>query len=217
MERVYKNTDEIMDKMKVVPVFDNSGLRLDVYLDGRKVGRIDKHNKEIRLKVKVADEKTADLPVYKGDKPFSISDAFYHYFGGSGKPVTVNSAEVDIGLKPADFTGYRGYPAYQDLVKSMYRKKGTLHVDTRIVKDIGGWAGNVTYRLKGTIKSTAYEWKFSGYIKPYDDEFNFEKKEWGERKRWAEVVTRMIGALPVGKDYDIKFEGKREVPDGGKW
>ncbi|MBI5468335.1 MAG: DUF2778 domain-containing protein [Deltaproteobacteria bacterium] len=59
MERVYRNTDEIMDKMKVVPVLDSSGLRLDVYLDGRKVGRIDKHNKEIRVNVKVADEEKA--------------------------------------------------------------------------------------------------------------------------------------------------------------
>lgn len=60
MKRVYKNTDEIIDNMKVFPVFDGSGLRLDVYLDGMMVGRIDKHNKEIRTTVKVAEDgKTA--------------------------------------------------------------------------------------------------------------------------------------------------------------
>jgi spore germination cell wall hydrolase CwlJ-like protein len=67
MERVYRNTDEIVDKMKVVPVFDRSGLSLDVYLDGRKVGRIDKHNKEIRVKVKVADEEKAALEETNSD------------------------------------------------------------------------------------------------------------------------------------------------------
>ncbi|NIR17921.1 MAG: lipid II-degrading bacteriocin [Desulfobacterales bacterium] len=217
MEKVYKNTDEITDKVKVVPVFDRNGLGLDVYLDGRKVGRIDKHNKEISTKVKVAEEEKAGLPVYRGEKPFSISDAFYHYFGGSGTPVFVDSAEVDIGLKPADFTGEDGYPAYQDLVKSMYRKNGTLDVDTRKKGYVGGWAGNVTYRLKGSIKSTTYEWRFSGYIKPFDDKFNFDSREWGERKKWAEIVTRMIGALPAGKVYDIRFKGRREVTDGGRW
>lgn len=212
MERVYKNIDEAKNNLKYVPVFDGSGAHFDVYLDGKKVGRFDKHNKEIRFKVKVAD-----IPAYKGKKPFTTADAFYHYFRGTGSAITVDSAEVDIGLKPADFTGSSDYPAYRDLVKSMYRKNGTLDVDTRIVKYIGGWAGKVTYHLKGTIKSTANEWKFSGYIKPYDDEFNFDKKPWGERQKWAEVVTRMIGALPAGKKYDINFEGKREVTDGEKW
>lgn len=215
MERVYKDTDEIVDKIEVVPHLDRRGLELDLYLDGRKVGRIDKHNKEVRTTVNIInEEKEAGLPVYTSDKPFTISDAFFHYFGGSGKPVTVDSSEVDIGLKPSDFTGYSDY---QDTVKSMYRINGTLGVDMKIVKDIGGWAGNVTYRLKGTIKSTTYEWEFDGYIKPFDDEFDFEKKKWGVRKYWAELVTRMIGALPAGSRYDIKFEGKREVTDGGKW
>ncbi len=213
MERVYKNIDEAKDNLKYVPVFDRSGVHLDVYLDGKKVGRIDKYNKEIRFKIKVAD-----LPAYTGKKPFTTADAFYHYFRGTGSAITVDFDEVDIGLKPADFTGYKGYPAYQDFVKSMYRKNGTLDVDTRIVKDIGsGWAGKVTYSLKGTIKSTAYEWKFSGYIGAYDDKFDFDKQPWGERQRWAEVVTRMIGALPAGKKYDIEFKGHRAVTDRGTW
>jgi hypothetical protein len=218
MERVYRNTDELMNQLKVVPVLDGGGLRLDVYLDGRKVGHIDKHNKQIRVRAKVADKgKETDLPAYTGNKPFSISDAFYHYFRGDGNVVTVDFDEVDIGLKPADFTGYGDYPAYQDLVKSMYRKNGALDVDTRIVKDIGGWAGNATYGLTGTITSTGYVWEFSGYIWLYDDEFNFDSKDWGVRKKWAEVVTRMIGALPAGKKYDIRYKGNRMVTDRGTW
>lgn len=61
MERTYKNTDEIMDYLEVIPVFESSGLRLDVYLDGRKVGRIDKHDKEIEVNVKVAEEDNSNV------------------------------------------------------------------------------------------------------------------------------------------------------------
>lgn len=67
MERVYKNTDEIMDKMKVIPVLDGSGLRLDVYLNGRKVGNIDKHNKEIITTVKIAGAEKTALEETNGD------------------------------------------------------------------------------------------------------------------------------------------------------
>lgn len=212
MERVYKNINEAKDNLKYVPVFDKSGVHLDVYLDNKKVGRIDRHNKEIRVKVKVAD-----IPAYKGDKPFSVSAAFYHYFRGSGKAVTVDFNEVDIGLKPSDFNARDGN--YLDLVKSMYRKNGTLAVDVKIAKDIGGWAGNVTYGLKGTIKSVAHKWKFDGYIGVYKDKdtFDFDEKKWGVRQKWAEVVTRMIGTLPAGKPHDIMFKGNRTVTDRGTW
>lgn len=55
MERVYKNTDEITDNVKAKLVLGGrSGWRLDIYLDGRKVGYLDKHNKEVGVKVQVA-------------------------------------------------------------------------------------------------------------------------------------------------------------------
>lgn len=212
MERVYKNTDEIMDYLNVVPVFDNSGLRLDLYLDGRKVGRIDKHTKEIELNVKVAGEGNKSiLNDYTDNESFSATDAFYHYFTGSGSAVTVDFAEIDIGLQPSDF------PNYQNLVRSMYRKHGTLKVDEKTSRDIGGWAGHITYRLKGTIMSNKYEWKFSGYIGAYDDKFDFDARSWGERAYWAEVVTMMLGVLPAGTPYAIRFEGNRAVTDGETW
>lgn len=56
MERVYKNIDEVRNYLEVVPVLDGYDLRLDVYLDGKQVGSIDRYNKEIRTKVNIAKE-----------------------------------------------------------------------------------------------------------------------------------------------------------------
>ncbi|MEK6589678.1 MAG: lipid II-degrading bacteriocin, partial [Nitrospinota bacterium] len=142
---------------------------------------------------------------------FSTFEAIYHYFLGGGSAVTVNFAEVDIGLQPKDF------PGYQTLIYSMYKKDGTLTVDKKTSKDIGGWAGHVTYRLKGVIKSNTCEWKFNGYIGAFNDPFNFDALPWGERAYWAELVTRLIGSLPIGQAYNIGFSGHRKVTDGGKW
>ncbi len=52
-----------MDYLKVVPMLDSSGLRMEVYLDGRKVGRIDRHNKEIITNVKIAEEEKSGAEV----------------------------------------------------------------------------------------------------------------------------------------------------------
>lgn len=130
---------------------------------------------------------------------------------GGGLEIRLNFSEVDIGLQPHDFRGY------SSMVKSMYKRNGTLSVDLRHVKDIGGWAGNQTYRLKGEIISDECEWSFSGYVGAYDNPFDFNSLPWGVRKYWKEVVTRLIGSVKGGQDYNISFRGNRPVYDGGKW
>lgn len=82
---------------------------------------------------------------------FSTTDAVLHYFTGSGSQVTVVFSEVDANLQPSDFDGYTL------AVQSMYKKEGTKDIDLRKSKDIGGWAGHLTYRLKGIIKSDKCE------------------------------------------------------------
>ena len=160
-----------------------------------------------------------NLFVYAGANPvgfsdprglFSTFDAVYHYFVGGGS-VSVNFAEVDAGLMPNDFPGYNAS------VKSMYRKEGTLSVDKKTSKDVGGWAGHITFRLNGKIQSNTCEWEFKGYIGAFNDKFDFNSMPWGARSYWKEIVTRMIGTLPIGAAYDINFSGNRQVTDGGLW
>jgi hypothetical protein len=118
---------------------------------------------------------------------------------------------VDIGLLPKDFPGYRS------VVESMRGKEATFEVDLRQARDIGGWAGHVTYRLKGLLASSEHVWSFIGYVGAYDDRFDFNAMPWGERDRLKEIVVRTIGALPTGQEYNIIFSGRREVSDGGRW
>jgi len=144
---------------------------------------------------------------------FSVTDAIIHYFIGEGE-VTLSFSEVDIGLQPSDFEGYTA------LVRSMYRREGTLDVDLRTVRDIGGWAGHQTYRLKGTITSCACNWTFSGSIGAYDNPFDFDALPWGTRDFEAELITRFIdfyGPHFGGRNYNITFMGHRAVSDGGAW
>lgn len=103
------------------------------------------------------------------------------------------------------------------MVQSMYKKQGSLSVDLRSSKDIGGWAGHITYRLKGEITSNTCNWKFEGYIGAFDDTFDFNAMPWGTRDYWKEIVTRIIGYLPGGQAYGIHFVGRRQVKDGGIW
>ncbi|HHT9114741.1 MAG TPA: tlde1 domain-containing protein [Candidatus Wunengus sp. YC65] len=99
MERTYKNTDEIMDYLKVVPVFDSSGLRLDVYLDGRKVGRIDEHTKEIALDVKVAEKENSNV-----NRTDSL-DSYWEYSQSTGQLTHVDN---QTGERTPAGTGYSG-------------------------------------------------------------------------------------------------------------
>ncbi len=142
---------------------------------------------------------------------FSTFGAVWHYFTGNGQTVNVNFSEVDIGLSPKDFQGYTS------LVQSMYKKQGTKPVDLRKSKDIGGWAGHTTYRLKGKITSDTCKWEFEGYIGAFDDTFDFNSMPWGTRDYWKEIVTRLIGYIPGGQTYDIHYAGRRQVKDGGTW
>lgn len=66
-----------MDDLNIVPEFGKTGLRLDVFLDGGKVGRIDKYDKEIRTTVKLVTEADSnmeqDLPYDQNWGPINCS------------------------------------------------------------------------------------------------------------------------------------------------
>lgn len=99
MERTYKNTDEIMDYLEVIPVFESSGLRLDVYLDGRKVGRIDKHDKEIEVNVKVAEEDNSNV------NRIDSLDSYWEYSQSTGELTHIDN---QTGARTPIGTGYSG-------------------------------------------------------------------------------------------------------------
>ena len=142
---------------------------------------------------------------------FSTGDAVFHYFMGGGRAITLDFSEVDIGLQPKDFQGYTA------AVQSMYKKVGVRYVDLRRSVDIGKWAGHQTYRLKGTITSDTCKWDFDGYVGAYNNSFDFNSMPWGVRAYWKEIVTRAIGAVNAGSNYDIAFYGHRTVKDSGRW
>jgi len=103
----------------------------------------------------------------------TVREAIWRYFFGGGAEVTVNFTEVDMGLKPNDFTNIPKYHSFYDWVYSMYKKEGTLHLDTTTVRDAGGWAGHVTYALRGRLLSDEHEWGFEGYVGAFSDRFDF--------------------------------------------
>ncbi len=142
---------------------------------------------------------------------FSMREALWQYFFGDGAGVTVNFSEVDIGLQPADFEHYK------ELVSSMSKKEGTLSIDLTALRNIGGFAGQLTYRLKGEIKSNRCGWCFKGYVGAYNDTFDFNALSWGIRSYWAEIAVRIFGMVPGGKPYDIMFSERRQVTDSGTW
>jgi hypothetical protein len=60
VERVYENIEEVKANLKVVPTVKGRGrVSLDLYLDGKKVGYIDRRNNEVRVKVRMAGGKAA--------------------------------------------------------------------------------------------------------------------------------------------------------------
>ncbi len=145
---------------------------------------------------------------------FSVKDAIHHYFFGDGRDVHLSFGEIDVGLEPRDFPGF-------DLLLEMYYKQEvTVFVDLSNYVDIGGWAGNINYRLNGTFKSDECEWEFSGYVGADPNYFDFNSKPWGDRPLIDEIVTQMIGKFgPMlgGENYLIHFHGIRSVYDSGKW
>lgn len=63
MVRVYKDMDEVEENLEYVPGFDSKGkLRMDIYLDGKKIGCHDGGNQKIRLKVRLAEDECPTVP-----------------------------------------------------------------------------------------------------------------------------------------------------------
>lgn len=88
-----------MDYLEFIPVLDNSGLGLDVFLDGRKVGRIDKYNKEIEVDVKIAEEENSNV-----NRIDSI-DSYWEYSQSTGQ---LTHVDKQTGERTRAGTGQSG-------------------------------------------------------------------------------------------------------------
>ena len=142
---------------------------------------------------------------------FSVSAAVWHYFTGGGATVAAPFSDVDAALKPSDF------PGFKNTVESLRGRESGMSISMRLSKDVGGYAGHVTFVLRGELSSDKCGWDFRGHVGALNDSFDFNSMPWGVRQYWAEIVTRAIGFLPGGTTFAIQFTGTRNVSDGGIW
>ncbi len=127
------------------------------------------------------------------------------YFFGDGTPVDVNFNLVDIYLQPNDFSYFNNMVAHlQDYGIMDF----TIDFDCKQAVDLGRWAGNVTFRLKGNLIGNDGKVDFKGYIGAYNDRFDFN---WADRHFLIEAGVRAASFLQ-GQPYDIRFHGHRPIP-----
>jgi len=137
----------------------------------------------------------------KGPLPLLI-----HYIDGNGTEVNVKLtdityAEPDLTLSK-ELQKFAKMPCEVGQVVDL--PTGAIAARATGVDALG--IGRFSWVVKGQYTSDGNSWNFVGTLTPVNGTYEFKKKDWGERKWWAEVSTR-LGATFDGTAFKATIVG----------
>ena len=136
---------------------------------------------------------------------------FAHYISKSGTPARTSLQEISIPTP-----NWRQIPQLREVLNESCTK-AVKHIDTRFPSGTSGLdklgIGTFTLRLVGDHSSNGSTWAFRGYLKAFQDTYDFNPST--NRSVAAEVSTRVGGLFP-GRSFQIKIEGQRGVTLTGR-
>lgn len=138
-----------------------------------------------------------------------------HYIGGSQAPVTVKLR--DLSYEKPDMTLSRSLKA---LASRPCAAGGQIDLspDPIAARATGADAlgiGGFSWLVSGRYSSDGKRWWFKGQVKPKDGPWDFDRKDAGARKYWAEEATRLGATLIPGKPFDVNISGSLPVSIDG--
>ena len=143
------------------------------------------------------------------------------YFTPGNHDIDVPFNRVDVGMQARDFRNrnnpFKDAEPFMDTVNKLRGQSGTFPYSGRYKADIGGAFGQMTYNLKGNIKTSVEGWQFSGNITAPKDDYDFNEQPIGQRPLLEEIAVRLEKMVPGGRVFTFVFQGGRQVSDQGSW
>ena len=151
-------------------------------------------------------------------------EAYSHYIGGSGTPLTQNFSEINTSMvKPSDFSQVKkalNSASNQNNNSSCSsepeKSPKQIRIDDRRAFKVPGFKvftfGNITLRLQGTLNIYESTWEFNGTLKAFDDTFDFNPST--HRGDAGENLTTIGRQLP-GKSFLIQIRGAKNISERG--
>ncbi len=235
MVRVYQDMDEMEENLEFIPGFDSRGkLCLDVCLDGKKIGVIDKDNKEIKVTVKIAEEegesdadriKYGGISLYdydaidedykNGERMITFEEARHHYMEGSKTPLNIKLEFLDMSrFAPGE------HENFLKVIAPYHRGKGVFKISTEVPYNTKSMViGYHTMLVEGKLTSNGQAWSFKGTYKsalgydPYDFRPSTHRGFWGEL---ATTLGRITGGEKA-RPYRIYINGSESISLSGVW
>lgn len=142
----------------------------------------------------------------------SSVEAFNHYLGGSGTPLTMQFSEIDTSK-----VQLREFVQLQALLSGGCRDQ-VINVNSKSPFGTSGDAaltvGFISLNLKGTLFIHCdCKWEFQGSLSALDDFYNFNAST--HRSRTGEILTS-IGRAANGTPYVIHIQGTKGMYDDGR-
>lgn len=134
-----------------------------------------------------------------------------HYIGGSQTPAVVRLR--DLSYEKPDLTRSKSLKALANRPCGV-GDEINLAPDPIAAQATGADAlgiGGFSWLVSGKYSSDGKRWWFKGQVKPKDGPWDFDKKDAGARKYWAEEATRLGAALVPGKPFDVNITGSLAV------
>lgn len=129
-----------------------------------------------------------------------------HYVDGSGTPVNVkltdiNYAEPDLA-QSKELRKFAMLPCEVGQVVNLPPSP----ISARAIGTDALGIGRFSWVIKGQYTSDGKSWNFGGKLTPVNGTYEFKKKDWGERKWWAELATRLGTTFP-GTSFKANIVG----------
>jgi len=146
-----------------------------------------------------------------GLQPLSFADAYLHYIGGSGTPLTMGFDHLDI--RPINL---KEFPQIAAAMSDPCNKGKniSIKIDDRLAVGTKGeqkyFLGNITLGLKGELfvfeTGNAVFW---GNMSAYPDRFDFNPST--HRSATGEALTWFGNNFIPGTAYTINFRGSKYI------
>lgn len=127
----------------------------------------------------------------KGPVPLLI-----HYIDGKGTPVDIKL--TDIAYAEPDLSQSKELQRFAKMpceIGQVVNLPPSPIAARATGVDVLG-IGRFSWVAKGQYTSDGNSWNFVGTLTPVNGTYEFKKRDWGERKWWAEVSTRLGAAFP---------------------